>query len=184
MYFIGSGALLNHAVAYCLSLGLKVDGASCTPGDSAIARLRTLQIPVDECIDPNAHVSMITSTCTDGVIFSINNPRRIDDGLLVAGPLFFNVHNGLVQRYRGIAEICIFAAICRGENIYGVTLQQLKPAHKIDTGPVISQIEFAIGPQKIVQGNQIHVRELANEFVGGHGSLGVKVQLQIHVAFA
>jgi len=41
MYFIGSGGLLSRAVDYCLTNGLKVDGACCPPGDSAVGRLRS-----------------------------------------------------------------------------------------------------------------------------------------------
>ena len=82
----------------------------------------------------------------DGIVFSINNRQIIKDELLAGSARFFNIHNGLVEDYRGIAEVCIFAALCAGASRYGATLQRLLPRHKVDSGPVVAQIEFPIGP--------------------------------------
>jgi methionyl-tRNA formyltransferase len=143
MYFIGSGALLYHAADYALASGLKVAGICCPPGDPATPKLRNRGMAVVQSHDPNEE--MLPLMEAGGIVFSINNKQILGDELLSAGAKFFNVHNGLVQKYRGIAEVCIFAALCRGENRYGVTLQQLLPRQKVDTGPVVAQIEFPIG---------------------------------------
>jgi hypothetical protein len=146
MHFIGSGALLHHAANYALTAGLRVDGICCPPGDPAIARLRDRNVAVVESADPNNDMLGVIEACGNGIVFSINNKQIFDDRLLACGAKFFNIHNGLVQDCRGIAEICIFAALCRGVTRYGVTLQQLLPRHKVDSGPVVAQTEFPIGP--------------------------------------
>lgn len=146
MYFIGSGALLTHAIAFARDAGLRVDGACCAPGDAAGARLRALGVPVLDSTDPNGERDGIALRCGDGIVFSINNKHLLRDPLLQAGLDFFNIHNGLTQDYRGIAEICIFAAICRGADAYGVTLQQVLPGQRVDSGPVVAQIGFEIMP--------------------------------------
>jgi hypothetical protein len=146
VYFVGEGALLHHAVDYSLRAGLPVAGILCPSGDAATPRLRARGLSVLESADPNEDLLRLIGPRSDGIVFSINNRRIIKDELLAGGAKFFNVHNGLVQDYRGIAEICIFAALCAGEARYGATLQRLLPRHKVDSGPVVAQIEFPIGP--------------------------------------
>jgi len=145
MHFIGSGALLHHAVDYTLGAGLAVDGVCCAPGDPTIARIRQRGVAVFESADPNREWPARLRAGDDGIVFSINNKILLGESLLSCGARFFNVHAGLVQRYRGIAEVCIFAALCRGDERYGTTLHQLLPRQKVDSGPVVAQLEFAIG---------------------------------------
>jgi methionyl-tRNA formyltransferase len=147
MYFIGSGGLLYRAVDYCLTHGLKVDGACCPPGDSAAGRLRNRGIAVLETPDPNSDPSSVAAEGGDGIVFSINNKHVIHDALLNTGGSFFNIHAGMIQQYRGIAEVCIFAALIRGDGFYGVTLHRLLPGQKVDSGPVVAQLQFAVDPE-------------------------------------
>lgn len=144
MYFIGGGALLIQAVKYCLKMGYLVDGVCCPPGDSALAFMRNNKISVLETDNLNRDLLPVISSCTDKIVFSTNNYHIIKDELLSSGPKFFNIHNGLVQKYRGIPEVCIFAALCNGEASYGVTLHELLPKQKVDSGPVVAQISFRI----------------------------------------
>jgi methionyl-tRNA formyltransferase len=146
VYFLGSGALLSRAVDYALGAGLAVHGVCCPPADVAIGRLRRHALAVLESADPNRDAAAAIRACPDGVVFSINNAHIIADDALRGGARFFNVHAGLIQQYRGIAEVCIFAALCRGERRYGVTLHQILPGQKVDCGPVVAQIEFEIAP--------------------------------------
>jgi hypothetical protein len=146
MFFLGAGALLHHAADYSLSAGLPVAGILSPFGDSAAPRLRARGLTVLESADPNEDLPRLMGPHSGGVVFSINNRQIIKDELLAGGAEFFNVHNGLVQDYRGIAEVCVFAAVCAGNARYGATLQRLLPAHKVDSGPVVAQIEFPIGP--------------------------------------
>jgi formyl transferase-like protein len=145
MYFLGGGALLHHAADYSLRAGLRVACVLSPCGDSAIPKLRARGLSVVESDDPNEDLPQLIGS-RDGIVFSINNRQIIKDELLAGGTRFFNIHNGLVQNYRGIAEVCIFAALCAGDARYGVTLQRLLPGHKVDSGPVAAQVEFPIGP--------------------------------------
>jgi methionyl-tRNA formyltransferase len=146
VYFVGAGALLHHAADYSLNAGLPVAGILSPPGDAAAPKLRARGLSVLESVDPNQDLPRLIGLRSDGIVFSINNRQIIKDELLAGDVKFFNVHNGLVQDYRGIAEVCIFAALCAGNARYGATLQRLLPRHKVDSGPVVAQIEFPVGP--------------------------------------
>lgn len=146
MFFVGSGFLVSQAVGHVLSLGLDVDGVFCPVGDSAIPRLRRQQVAFFETDDPNERLLDALRAHDRPDVFSINNGVLLNDRLLSADAAFFNIHNGLVQSYRGIAEVCIFAALCAGETEYGVTLHELLPGQKVDSGPVVAQLRFAIDP--------------------------------------
>lgn len=149
MYFIGSGSLLNQAVNYCLRRGLAVDGVCCPPSDLGCKRIQKKGVHVLESLNPNFNRGLIERKSSDGVVFSINNKHILNDDILSSGLRFYNVHNGLVQQYRGIAEVCIFAALCLGNTKYGVTLQRLLPSQDVDTGPVVSQLSFVIKKEDV-----------------------------------
>lgn len=144
MFFIGSGALCYQAVDFALCAGHRVDGLYCPPGDAAGKRLAKRGVTVTVGTQPNVELPALLAAVADGVAFSINNAQLLSDTLLSCGPRFFNIHNGLVQRYRGIAEVCVVAALCRGEARYGATLHELLPGQKVDTGPVVAQLDFGI----------------------------------------
>jgi methionyl-tRNA formyltransferase len=145
MIFVGAGALLSHAIEYAKRARLAVDVICCPQRDPSILRFRKDEFLILETNDPNSDLPLYLNRCSDGVAFSINNTRILDDNLLGTGVSFFNVHNGLVQQYRGIAAVCIFAALCKGERRYGVTLHRMLPCQEVDSGPVIAQLAFDIG---------------------------------------
>ena len=147
MLFVGSGALLFHAVDHCLTHALRVEGVCCPPGDPVARRLRDKGVEVFESANPSDDMPAWLGNVEDGVVLSINNPYILSDALLDSRAQFFNIHNGLIQRYRGIAEVCIFAALCRGDTHYGVTLHRVLARQRVDSGPVVAQIQFAIDPQ-------------------------------------
>ncbi len=144
MIFVGGGSLLSQAVAHALERGLDVDVVSCPVADPAVPKLKRLNVSVLESNTPNIDLMPVMEAAKTAKVFSINNGFILSDALLSSGPEFFNIHNGLVQRYRGIAEVCIFAAICSGEREYGVTLHRLLPNQKVDAGPVVAQLAFGI----------------------------------------
>jgi methionyl-tRNA formyltransferase len=146
MYFIGSGALLHYAVDFAHRQGHRVVGVCCAPQDGNGKRLAKLGVEVLLSTSPNDDLLPLLAGRRDAVVFSINNNWLLSDMLLACGPRFFNIHNGLVQRYRGLAEVCIVAALCHGESRYGATLHELLPRQKVDTGPVVAQLEAPIGP--------------------------------------
>jgi methionyl-tRNA formyltransferase len=147
MVFVGGGALLSHAVGHALALGLPVAVVCCPVGDPALPRLARLGVTVLSSDDPNADLPPQLAAPGGKVVFSINNRFLLSDALLASGPRFYNIHNGLVQRYRGLAEVCVVAAICRGEAEYGATLHRLLPGQKVDTGPVVGQQAFAVAAE-------------------------------------
>ena len=103
-----------------------------------------LDVPVFETENPNIDLLQIFNRFKGETVFSINNRYIFGDELLCAGIDFFNVHNGLVQKYRGAPQVCIFAALCKCEQRYGVTLHKILPNQKVDSGPVVAQLEFDI----------------------------------------
>ncbi len=144
MIFVGSGSLLSHAVGHALRNDRDVRLVCCPVGDSSIPKLSRLNVRVMESCDPSADLLPILSTGKEQKVFSINNKYILKDDLLAAGPDFFNIHNGLVQKYRGISEVCIFSALCSGDVQYGVTLHKLLPGERVDAGPVVDQMVFGI----------------------------------------
>lgn len=144
MIFIGSGGLLTQAVNHAFNLGVMIEAVYCPIRDSSVPKLKKLNLSVVETNNPNIDLLPVLKNLKGIKVFSINNKFILDDPLLESGHDFFNIHNGLVQSYRGIAEVCIFAAICRGEKRYGVTLHKLLPGQAVDSGPVVGQMEFDI----------------------------------------
>ena len=147
MVFVGGGALLSHAVGHALALGLPVALVCCPADDPALPRLARIGVTVLASDDPNANLPAQLAAPGGEVVFSINNRFLLSDALLASGPRFYNIHNGLVQRYRGRAEVCVIAAICRGEAEYGATLHRLLPGQKVDTGPLVAQQAFAVAAE-------------------------------------
>lgn len=147
MFFVGGGALLSHAVSCSLDLGLSVDAVCCPRADPAVPRLKRLGVKLLEAENPSTALSRVLASGNGSIVFSINNRFILSDALLTSGARFFNIHNGLVQRYRGVAEVCAFAALCNAERVYGSTLHRILPGQKVDSGPVVAQIEFDVGAE-------------------------------------
>lgn len=146
MYFIGSGSLLTHAVMRTLKLGGAIHGVCCQFGDSALPKLNKLAVPIFESDNPSVDLMRLLELRPGEIVFSINNKFILNDNLLSLSSNIFNVHNGLVQGYRGIGEICVFAALCSGEFEYGATLHKILPNHNVDSGPVVAQVNFYVDP--------------------------------------
>jgi methionyl-tRNA formyltransferase len=144
MIFIGGGFLIFQAVEHSLKLGLNVDLVLCPENDSAIPKLKKLGVDFVTVKNPNFYLIPLLNNQEERLIFSINNKFILDDKLLQTKNLFFNIHNGLIQKYRGISEVCVLAALCNREYFYGVTLHRLLPQQEVDSGPVVSQLEFEI----------------------------------------
>lgn len=144
MFFIGSGSLLRLAISFALSEGFEVLGVCSPVNDIAVPSIKKVGIPVIESNNPNLDFFNLIKKNIPEIVFSINNKFILDDNLLRSGPRFYNIHNGLIQHYRGIGEVCILAALRNKESLYGVTLHQLLPNQGVDQGPVISQISFKI----------------------------------------
>lgn len=145
MIFVGGGALLVRAVEYARHAGIAVDAVCCSKGDSSIPTFRKSKAPLLETDDPSTTLLPLLRECRDRIALSINNKYILHDRLLTSGVSFFNVHNGLIQQYRGVAAVCVFAGLCKRERRYGVTLHRIVPGRDVDSGPVVAQLAFAIG---------------------------------------
>lgn len=144
MIFVGGGGLLSAAVDDAFNAGVFVDAVFCPIGDPCLSKIRKKGVTCRETLDPNIDLRLHLEGSTGQTIVSINNRIILSDALLSCGAKVFNIHNGLVQDYRGIGEVCVFAALCNGEKRYGVTLHRVLPGQKVDSGPVLDQLEFAL----------------------------------------
>lgn len=144
MIFVGGGGLLSAAVDEAFSAGLSIDAVFCPIGDSSLSKNRKKGVVCRETNDLNNDLRSYLEGLTDQIILSINNRIILSDALLSCDAEVFNIHNGLVQGYRGIGEVCVFAALCNGEKKYGVTLHRMLPGQKVDSGPVLDQLEFVL----------------------------------------
>ena len=147
MYFIGSGSLLIRAVSHAFNKGIHVNGVFGSEEDTSLKRLIDMGVNVRFIKNPKHDLKEALIGKNSSVVFSINNKFLITDEILTSGHKFFNIHNGLVQKYRGIAEICILAAIKHKETNYGVTLHEILPNQNVDSGPLVDQINFDIKEQ-------------------------------------
>jgi len=144
MYFVGNGALLERAIKFAIKKEIKIDFVILQSESVIIKKLFNLEIPYLVSNNVNLDLSNVLISKFQSDILLVNCSTIIDNKLLRTNNNFFNIHNGIVQKYRGIAEICVFAAICNGEKEYGATLQRLIPDALIDSGPIVDQRIFAI----------------------------------------
>ena len=149
MIFVGGGALLAQAVSCARKLGLCVDAVCCPVNDRSIPRLKMLGVAVFETDNPDIELLEILNNFAGKTVFSVNNRHIFGDELLSSGADFFNIHNGLIQKYRGAPQVCVFAALCKCEKRYGVTLHKILPGRRVDSGPVVAQLEFNIGSDDV-----------------------------------
>lgn len=144
MFFLGSGALMTMAMKQCVEYDIAIDGICCPIEDRSVNKYKKYSKNIILTDNPNSRRKNIENLCKDGIVFSINNKHILTNELLRSNLRFYNIHNGLVQQFRGIAEVCIFAALCRNFEVYGVSLQRLLPGEVVDGGPVIDQISMPI----------------------------------------
>ena len=140
MVIIGNGALLIRALRHCARHKIHVGGV--VTADALPDHLRSmLDCECRVASDCNLETEFICSRARSGVVWSINNKTILREGLLSASGLrFYNIHGGLVERYRGLSEVCVFFATLKGEVAYGATLHEIDGG--IDTGPIVKQLSF------------------------------------------
>lgn len=143
MIFIGSGSLLWRAVQAATTSRHAVDLVCVGPDESLPPEPRSFDILVSD--DVNAEHERIRDTCTDSVVWSINNSSILKAPLVGSDLRIYNIHNGLLPAFRGRPEIAIIHALLAGENTYGATLHEVDLG--IDTGRVLDVETFDVGPQ-------------------------------------
>ncbi|MFE5826804.1 formyltransferase family protein [Streptomyces erythrochromogenes] len=96
--------------------------------------------------DINAHAHTFAQANTDGIVWSLNNRQIFREPLLQPKSLrIINIHNGLLPRHRGLPSVAILLALLHGDTEYGATAHEVDAG--IDTGPVLAEHRFAIGPE-------------------------------------
>lgn len=145
MIFVGDGALLQQAVSSALSRTYKID---CVFGNSdrTAEFCRQHSVLFELAASLNEAAERISSICTDGIGFSIDNalilqPRLLDSACIS----FFGVHSGIIPFQRGNPMVAAIFAILLGSKEYGVTLFKLNA--EIDAGEVLAIKRFTITPR-------------------------------------
>jgi len=142
--FIGSGSLLRHALLIAEQSSIKID-LVCAERDNGLVQFcHRSNFSVISTNNVNDDLLVGLKKSSDGIAIMVNSSSIIRDELLTTSVAFFNIHNGLVQKYRGLADVCVFASICKIENEYGSTLQRLLPRHQVDAGPTLDQRSFKV----------------------------------------
>jgi methionyl-tRNA formyltransferase len=148
MVFVGNGSLLKNAITYTLNRNFAIDLVY-----SQTAELKDFcsihNIPYKIC-DVNTEVVNIEKLCKDKLVLSINNDQIFLKEILSLNDFrFYNIHNGILPKYRGLPEISIIFVILNDEKQYGVTLHEIDKG--IDTGDVIDFIVFDISYEDTFQ---------------------------------
>jgi methionyl-tRNA formyltransferase len=143
VYLIGRGALLWRTLKIWIAHGVTFRAVFHTANEPIPNYVRELSIPIYSLLKENI-LTIAPFESSNGVLVSINNQFILPDLIIEKFSAAYNIHNGNVSKFRGVAEICIFAAICSGEIEYGVTLQRLSPGEGVDSGKVISNKLFPI----------------------------------------
>ena len=169
MILIGDGALLERALKYCIKKDISVELVIAKNNLSIekITTKRDITFMQSQALNDTLHKILVNRAPTN--VFSINNNQIISNDCLSLNHSFFNIHNGLVQKYRGIGEVCVFAAICNQEKIYGATLQKLLPYFPPDSGPIVSSNHFLVGSEanfySLFKTSLLHCQNLFEENV-------------------
>jgi len=139
---IGSGALLERAIKFLIKNNYEIEHVLLQTTSSIEKKLLAHNISYTISNDINFDLKLFLYNRPSTIIFLLNCDTLIDNNLLLTHHSFFNIHNGLVQSYRGISEVCVFAAICNSEKEYGATLQILNAFELIDSGKIVAQRKF------------------------------------------
>ncbi|EME15287.1 formyltransferase family protein [Rhodococcus triatomae] len=144
MIFIGRGALLWRAVRSAQAAGHRIDLVWTDPDETVPDGF-----PVRRGHDVNSASDSVVAACTDGVVWSVNNPTILRAQIVESGLRVLNIHNGPLPAYRGRPEIAVVRALLAGENRYAATLHEVDLG--VDTGAVLAVEEFGIGPEDTFQ---------------------------------
>lgn len=168
MIFVGDGALLWRAVRYALDRGHTVD-AVCHGPRSAVPDGVPPLVVVHEVADGAALDALagdLTARCSDGLLWSLDNPFLLRDGLLGSGLRLLNVHGGPLPGYRGLPLATVAYAILHGEQEFAATLHEIEAG--IDTGPVLAESRFPIDDDAVFEDVMIDLVDAAHEVFTEH----------------
>lgn len=150
MIFVGDGALLWRAVRHAQDGGHPVDlvchGPRTTP-PAGFDPDRARRIRSGRELDELA--GELAQRCTDGPLWSIDNPFLLREKMLASGLRLLNVHGGPLPSYRGLPPVTAAYAVLHGETSFAATLHEIDDG--IDTGPVLAQVEFPVEPDAVLE---------------------------------
>ena len=142
--FIGEGALLSRAIKFSLEKKIKIDKIFLPENNS----FKKKPLPYNKNIiffnRENLSDLLINAMELNSCLFSINNKYIIEDIALKRIKNVYNIHNGLVQRYRGLGEVCVFSAYLKQDIEYGATLHIIEPNQGPDCGQIYAQKSFSL----------------------------------------
>ncbi|MFJ4806847.1 formyltransferase family protein [Streptomyces murinus] len=142
MIFVGEGALLWRAVQHTLDRDLPVD-LVCGPQPITAATATPPDVPFLATPDINTVAAELTASCTDGLLWSINNRMIFRNPVLSTDLRILNIHHGPLPAYRGIPEIALVYAMLHGEREFAATLHRVDEG--IDTGTKLAVERYPIG---------------------------------------
>ncbi|MGI5132089.1 formyltransferase family protein [Pseudonocardia sp. CA-107938] len=163
MIFIGDGSLLWRAVHHARDAGFAVD-LVCTGGRTPVPPAE--QVPVRLVTRADVPGAELRALATDGVVWSIDNPFILDAPLLRSGLRVYNIHGGPLPAYRGIPMATVAYAILNGETEFAATLHEVD--ERIDTGPVLAERRFPIGPDDVFEDVMVELVEACHQLFVEH----------------
>jgi folate-dependent phosphoribosylglycinamide formyltransferase PurN len=158
MIFVGDGALLQRAVQHAAARGHTVDLVCCgpraAPGPHPTRR-------VTDSGELDALAGEVAAACTDGLVWSIDNPFVFRTRMLASGLRILNVHGGPLPGYRGIPAATVAYAVLHGEREFAATLHEVDAG--LDTGPVLAERRFPVAPDAVFEDVMLDLVEAAHE---------------------
>ncbi len=142
MIFVGDGALLWRAVRHAADRGHAVDLVCSGPRTEPPPGFPVRRVTGGRELD--ALADELKTACTDGTVWSIDNPFLFRAGLLGTGLRILNVHGGPLPGYRGLPLATVAYAVLHGEPEFAATLHEVDGG--VDTGPVLAEHRFPVDP--------------------------------------
>ena len=165
--FIGSGAPLLRAIKFSIKNKINIHTIFLPKGDEIISPLKKINIIENNSLKiiqtkKESFPSVFSKNTLNfsGYVFSINNSFIINDDLIKKNLKFLNIHNGLIQEYRGIGELCVFSAYCNKEQEYGATIHKINPGEAVDSGEILVQKKFSAAG--IISFEELMIKSIKN----------------------
>ncbi len=159
MIFVGDGALLWRAVRHAAGRGHAVDLVCCGPRTEPSPGRHPVRRVVDGR-ELDALADELKTACTDGIVWSIDNPFVFRAGVLETGLRILNVHGGPLPGYRGLPLATVAYAVLHGETEFAATLHEVDAG--IDTGPVLAERRFPVEPDATFEDVMLYLVEAAH----------------------
>ncbi|TGE21479.1 hypothetical protein E5K00_14430 [Hymenobacter aquaticus] len=142
MIFVGEGGLLQSTLLFTRQSNVPIDMVY-SPTNELAGFCAKHQIPFQQVANINDEVESLARLVSDKIVFSINNGWLFRKPILsLPGFRFYNIHSGLIPKYRGKPEVCIIFALLNGEKEYGVSLHEID--ENIDTGRCLAIKKFPL----------------------------------------